>query len=196
MKARSKEFRVREATERVTPDARHHKLPLTISREELLIDGSDRAFRQLVHDLFGFLARHEEIRAGHAATIGLVGIEYTVLIAVAHLSAEGDVNIKTVADHLHLSGAFITSVTRRLVNKKLIQKKIDPTDRRRVTLTVTAEGFKLLEDLAPIQRQVNDVEFSCLSKKEFNMLRNVIAKLINCGDQAVALQRYLRSTIK
>lgn len=183
---------MRDAAE-LAPDPKKHKLPLTTTRQELLIDGSDRAFRQLVHDLFGFLARHEQIRAGHASTIGLGGIEYTVLIAIAHLASEGDVNVKTVADHLHLSGAFITSVTRRLVGQKLVLKETDPVDRRRVTLRVTGKGYKLLEELAPIQRQVNDVEFSCLSKQEFDTLRDIIAKLVDCGDQAVALQRYLSS---
>ena len=40
---------------------------LTVSRPELLIDGSDRRFRHLVHDLFSFLACHEEIRSGQYA---------------------------------------------------------------------------------------------------------------------------------
>src|SRR3954467_12544194 len=89
--------------------------PLTISRPELLTDGNDKAFRQLVHNLFGFLMRHERIRSGHAKVIGLAGIEYTVLISIAHLSVSTDGNVKTVAEHLHLSGAFMTSVTRRLL---------------------------------------------------------------------------------
>src|SRR4051812_43533136 len=60
--------------------------PLTVSRPELLVQGSDRAFRSLVHGLFGFFARHEAIRSGHGARIGLVGIEYTVLISIGHLT--------------------------------------------------------------------------------------------------------------
>ncbi|MEJ8570645.1 MarR family winged helix-turn-helix transcriptional regulator [Microbaculum marinum] len=177
-----------------TPTHRSEKkIPLTTSREELLIDGSDRAFRELVHDLFGFLARHEEIRAGHADVIGLGGVEYTVLISIAHLSVLGDVNVKTVADHLHLSGAFITSVTRRLVGRGLVHKEVDPTDRRRVTLRVSDEGYALLEDLAPVQRQINDVEFSCLSRKDFDTLRRIVKKLIDSGDEAIALQHYLQT---
>src|SRR6201986_4826716 len=82
--------------------------PLTISRPELLINGSDRHFRRLVHGLFGFLARHEAVRSGHGARIGLVGIEYTVLISIRHLAAEEtDVSVNRVAEHLFLSGAFV-----------------------------------------------------------------------------------------
>src|SRR5437868_14276076 len=40
-------------------------LALTTSRKALLVDGSDHAFRQLVHTLLAFLARHETVREGH-----------------------------------------------------------------------------------------------------------------------------------
>jgi MarR family transcriptional regulator, organic hydroperoxide resistance regulator len=169
------------------------RLPLTVSRPELLIGGSDREFRHLVHGLFGFLARHEKIRAGHARTIGLVGIEYTVLISIAHLSIDGDLSIKRVADHLHLSGAFITSTVRRLVQLGLVHKRPDQGDRRRVTLTVSAKGHALLEQLAPKQRQINDIEFGCLSREEFRLLLGIVDRLIEAGDSAVALQAYLSS---
>ena len=170
------------------------RLPLTISRPELLPDGSDRDFRRLAHSLFGFLARHERIRAGHARYIGLAGIEYTVLISIAHLSQDGDVNVKTVAEHLHVSGAFVTSISRRLLDRGLIHKRPDPQDRRRVTLTISDAGYALLEKLAPVQRQVNDAEFACLSRDDFCLLSDLIDRLIQCGDQAVALQAYLHST--
>jgi DNA-binding MarR family transcriptional regulator len=176
--------------------ARGPAMPLTISRPELLTEeGRDRQFRHLVHALFGFAAHHERIRSGHGRTIGLAGIEYTVLISIAHLSLDGDVNVKTVADHLYLSGAFITSVTQRLLKLGLIHKRIDMGDRRRVTLTVSNRGKAALERLAPIQRQVNDVEFGCLSQQEFELLTDIVDRLIDSGERAVALQSYLLSEL-
>jgi len=169
------------------------RFPLTTSRPELLVGGSDAEFRHLVHGLFGFLARHERIRAGHARVIGLAGIEYTVLISIAHLSTGGDVSVKRVADHLHLSGAFITSTVRRLVQLGLVHKKTSTADRRQVTLTVLLKGDSLLERLAPTQRQVNDAEFGCLSREEFRSLVRIVDQLIDSGDAAVALQSYLLS---
>lgn len=169
------------------------RFPLTVSRPELIVGGSDREFRHLVHGLFGFLARHEKIRAGHAKVIGLAGIEYTVLISIAHLSTEGDVSVKRVADHLHLSGAFITSTVRRLVSLGLVHKKMDQGDRRRVTLTLSAKGNALLMRLAPSQRQVNDVEFGDLTRDEFRFLIDIVDRLIESGERAVALQTYLQA---
>lgn len=164
---------------------------LTVSRPELLSDGSDRQFRALVHGLFSFLASHEEIRDGHARHIGLAGVEYTVLISIAHLALDGDVSVTAVAAHLRLTGAFITTVVQRLQALGLVDKRTDPKDRRRVVLSVTAEGRARLERLAPVQRQVNDIEFGCLSRAEFMSFADMVERLIASGEQAVALQKYL-----
>ncbi len=171
-------------------------LPLTTSRPELLSGGRDRQLRHLIHALFGFAAHHERIRSGHAKVIGLAGIEYTVLISIAHLSQDGAVNVKAVADHLYLSGAFITAVAGKLMKLGLIHKKADTGDRRRVTLTVSAQGRAALERLAPIQRQVNDMEFGTLTRHEFELLTGIVERLIDSGARAVALQNYLLAELE
>ena len=168
-------------------------LPLTITRPELQNDGTDRDFRRLVHNIFAFMARHEAIRDGHARQIGLAGIEYTVLISIGHLALEGDVNVKTVADHLHMSGAFITTVTSKLQAQGLVEKTQASGDRRRISLLITEKGKDLLRSLAPYQREINDVEFASLSKNDFRFLSQVLEALIDSSDEAVALQRYKAS---
>ena len=184
--------KVREKAPRQSSRQVRKRAPLTISRSEMLVDGSDRHFRRLVHSLFGFFARHEAVRSGHAARIGLVGIEYTTLISIRHLDAEeGDVNVNRVADHLHLSGAFVTTVTNKLLKRGLIHKSVDPVDRRRVKLQVSDKGDALLAELAPVQRQVNDVQFGCLSKAEFLQLLDMAERLIASSESAVRLQAYL-----
>ena len=171
------------------------KLPapaLTTSRKALLVDGSDHAFRQLVHTLLAFLARHETVREGHAAAIGLAGIEYTVLISVKYLGAEGDVSVRELAAHLHLSGAFVTTVSNKLQQMGLLDKLVDPADRRRLRLTVTQAGDALLASLNPTQRQVNDVQFDCLNADEFHQLLGSVERLVESSERAIALQRYLQ----
>lgn len=165
---------------------------LTTSRKALLVDGSDHAFRQLVHTLLAFLARHETVREGHAAAIGLAGIEYTVLISVKHLALEGDVSVRELAAHLHLSGAFVTTVSNRLQQAGLLNKLVDPADRRRLRLTITAAGDGLLAELNPTQRQINDVQFDCLDRNEFHRLLDTVERLVESSERAIALQRYLQ----
>lgn len=173
---------------------RRFQAPATVSRRELLVDGSDGDFRRLVHGLFGFLARHEAVRAGHAAHIGLAGIEYTALISISHLGArEGNVSVGRIAEHLHLSGAFVTTITNKLLKKRLIHKGTDPEDRRRVRLEVSEEGWRRLAELSPVQREVNDVQFDCLSAAEFRQLLELVERLIDSSDRALRLQAYLGS---
>jgi DNA-binding MarR family transcriptional regulator len=140
-------------------------LPLTITHPKLLNDDTDRDFRRLVHNIFAFMARHEAIRDGHARQIGLAGIEYTILISIGHLALDGDVNVKTVADHLHMSGAFITTVTSKLQGLGLVEKTQASGDRRRISLVITEKGKDLLRSLAPYQREINDVEFASLRRR-------------------------------
>ena len=170
-------------------------LPLTVTRPELLNDGTDRDFRKLVHNIFAFMARHESIRDGHARQIGLAGVEYTILISIGHLGLDGDVNVKTIADHLHMSGAFVTTVTSKLQTLGLIEKTQDSVDRRRISLAITEKGKALLRQLAPYQREINDVEFSPLSREDFQTISRILEALIDSSDKAFALQRY-KSSIK
>jgi DNA-binding MarR family transcriptional regulator len=165
--------------------------PLTISRKEMLVDGSDRTFRRLVDAIFAFGARHEAIREGHAARIGLSGPEYTSLVAIRHLQDDGDVSIKLLADYIRVSGSFTTTLVGKLIDRGLVEKTVDLDDRRRVRLRVTQAGHDLLATLAPVQRQVNDAEFGCLSAEEFRFLLDVLNRLVDSSDQAIALQQYL-----
>src|ERR1700728_498237 len=170
-------------------------LPMTVTRPELLTDGTDRDFRKLVHNIFAFMARHEAIRDGHAKQIGLAGVEYTILISIGHLGLDGDVNVKTVADHLHMSGAFVTTVTSKLQTLGLAEKKPDSVDRRRISLAITEKGRALLRKLAPYQREINDVEFGSLTREDFQTMSRILEALIDSSHKAFALQRY-KSSIK
>lgn len=168
-------------------------VPLTISRGELLVDGGDGVFRRMVHAFFAFNARHETIRDGHARRIGLAGTEYTILISIAHLGQNVPVNVKTVAEHLHVTTGFITNTTRKLQSRGLVRKTRDTTDRRKTNLTVTPKAIALLEELAPFQRPVNDAEFGSLSRAEFLQLSGMIERLVSSSEEAARLQQELET---
>ena len=167
------------------------KPPLTVSRPELLIDGSDRDFRALVHGMLAFAARLEAVRTGFAGIIGLTGIQYTILISVSHLERVGDVSVSMIAAHLHLSGAFVTIETGKLLKLGLLTKRPDQHDRRRVCLGITRKGAGLLRRLAPVQARVNDVLFEFLDAAQFRHFRGLVDRMTECGDRAVALLEYL-----
>ncbi|MEM7777329.1 MAG: MarR family winged helix-turn-helix transcriptional regulator [Pseudomonadota bacterium] len=163
----------------------------TVSKEALLSDGDDLAFRQLVHDLLAFSARLQEIRNRFGAYIGLTGIQYTLLIAISHLGKEGEVGVKKLADHLSLSGAFVTIETTKLVKLGLVEKRTNRKDRRRVLLSLGARGRALLNQLAPLQREVNDALFDSLDQRGFSILSSMAAQLKQDAENAILLADYL-----
>jgi DNA-binding MarR family transcriptional regulator len=163
---------------------------LTVSRQELLVDGSDRAFRQLVHDMLAFAARIQDVRNRFGQLLGLSGTAYTILISIGYLEGEDGVGVNQIADHLHLSGAFVTIEVNKLVSGGLVEKKTNPSDRRRVQLKVTPKARSILHELTAVQKPANDVLFGDLSTEEFHVLRDLIARLVNSGDRALNFLDY------
>jgi DNA-binding MarR family transcriptional regulator len=165
--------------------------PRTVTRKALLVGESDQAFRHLVHGMLAFSERLMAIRQGFGQVLGLTGIEYTVLVSIAHLLERGPVGVNSIAAHLHLSGAFVTIVTNQLAKKGLIRKGRDAADRRRAALTTTPKGQQLLAELAPLQQQVNDALFEPLSRDQFRALAQLVDPLVDAADRALALLEYL-----
>lgn len=164
---------------------------LTVTRPELLMHGNDNEFRKLVHDSLAFAARLVAIRDGYGSIMGITGPQYTILISIAHLNRSGDVSVSSVAEHLHLSGSFVTNEIGKLIRLGLVEKTQDDNDRRRVMLSVSPKGWERFQELSTIQSRVNDVHFGCLSGEDFVTLRRIMSELVDCTDQALMLLRYL-----
>jgi DNA-binding MarR family transcriptional regulator len=171
--------------------ARTRDAPHTVTRGELLVDDSDATFRHFVHGLLAFSERVMAVRQGFGQIVGLSGVQYTVLVSIAHLQDHGAVSVGAVAAHLHLSGAFVTTVTKELERRGLIRKARAKTDRRRVALATTRNGRDLLEQLAPIQQKVNDELFAPLGRTQFTELAAHMDALVLAADRALVLLDYL-----
>lgn len=142
----------------------------------------------MVHDSLAFAARIEAIRDGYARLIGISGVQYTILIAVNHLQFDENVSVTRVAEHLHLSGAFITNETNKLARLGLLAKEPDPEDGRRLILRTTEEAQRRLGRLAEVQSEVNDEHFSPLAEGDnFDVYRDLVSRLVDSTDRALAL---------
>jgi DNA-binding MarR family transcriptional regulator len=165
----------------------------TVSRGELLVRGSDLAFRQFVHDTLAFASRIQAIRNALGKVIGLSGTQYTILIAVAREQQTKGIGINHIAEQLHFSPAFVTIEVNKLVAAKLISKKENPEDRRRVLLTTTGKSMDLLRTLTAVQRPVNDMLFESLAADDFECLRRKTPQLVDSADRALRLFNFASS---
>lgn len=178
----------------------------TISRPALLIDGSDEAFRGLIHDLMAYAHHLGACRDGFGAIIGLTGVQYEIFMIVRRFGGSGDakagnakagdaktpgISVGQVAARLHRSGAFATIEAAKLAERGLIAKRTDPADGRKVLLAMTPAGEALACSLAPYQQQINDVLFDCFDRRRFEVLSAMASDMVASGDRAVALSEFL-----
>jgi DNA-binding MarR family transcriptional regulator len=169
---------------------------LTTSRPELLEDGGDQTFRELLYAYFAFGRSLDAARAKFAGYVDLSTTQYLILIAVMHSRRDEPLGINQLAERLYLSGAFVTIEVNKLVLDGLIEKTTHSGDRRRVQLAVTPAGIERLTRLAAFQRPVNDALFRTLSRDEFKQLLQLLNRLAADGDQAIRLASHIERTLR
>lgn len=166
----------------------------TVSRDVILVGGSDLAFREMLQNLMSILSRLEHVRGRFGAYIGLSGVQFTILVTIKQLQGDAGVGVKELADHLGLSAPFVTQETSRLAREGVLEKVTNPADQRRVLLTLTEEGFARLTRLAPLQRKVNDALFEPLDRADFVHLGRIMRNLQPATARGAALADYLFET--
>jgi DNA-binding MarR family transcriptional regulator len=172
-----------------------HDALLTASKPDLLDKDGDRTLRGLLYDFFAFGRSLEATRAKFASYVGLSPTQYLIMTAIKNSTSDEPMGINQLASRLRLSGAFITNEVNKLVSDGLIEKSAHPSDGRRVQLTATGQGFSLLTRLAALQRPVNDALFGMLTRDEFRLLSQLLARLAADGDHAVKFAEYFEASI-
>lgn len=166
-------------------EAGTYRPPLTTTREELLVDDSDAAFRRMIWGLLVVARRLPKFPEAFGRHIGITNAGYMVLNATAHLQGTTGVGIRQIADHLHVPGPHITTTVGKLVEAGLIAKKPNPDDGRGVLASLTPAGQAVLEDLARFQSQVNDVLFDNLSAADFESFARLVETMLGNTERAL-----------
>ncbi len=129
-----------------------------------------------VVDLIGAAARR--IRRHANRDLGPRGITWGQLRALRTLArCDGAVRMSELADRLGIARRSTTSVVDELVERGLVERRADPTDRRAVDVAVTPAGFELLDDLRTRRREAATELTSDLSSAELVALRDLLTRL-------------------
>ncbi len=129
-----------------------------------------------VADLVGAVARR--IRRASSHDLGPLGVTWAQVRALRTLDACGrPVRMSELADRLHIARRSATSVVDELVERDLVERAADPSDRRAVVVGVTAAGHDLLGALATRRRGVADALTASLTPTELRTLRDLLARL-------------------
>jgi DNA-binding MarR family transcriptional regulator len=169
------------------------QMPLTVTKEALLVEGSDSLFRELINNLLLMSKQLQGLRAALAEQLGVTEPQYRVFFAVAQMQGESGVSVSSVASALHVTGAFVTAEAGKLLHRGLIEKREDATDRRSVLLSLSETGRQTLQEFAARPQVINDELFRDLTREEFRMLSEIVRRLVSNGERALLIGRALAS---
>jgi DNA-binding MarR family transcriptional regulator len=165
------------------------RLPVTVTRKALLVDGSDQRFRLLLQNFFTMSQQLHALRAVLAKRLGVTEPEYRILLAIAQLEDHDGVGVGAIAKHLMVSGPFVTAVGNKLIRRNFIAKRESDIDRRGVLLSLTAYGRQAFADFAKVPQAINDEAFRSLDADDFAVLSAIVQRLVEDGERALVLAR-------
>lgn len=167
-------------------------LPLTASKPELLVDGSDQTLRRLTlgFAVLGWLLT--DVREGFAKLLGISPFQYVALQAIARVQSDEPWTARSLATHFRVTTPYVSMELRPLISKGYLSAQASPQDRRFKILTVTAEGAALLTRLAPIQQQVNNTLYGQFDQAGLVKQYETIERMIRDAEAADA---FLKQTL-
>ncbi len=146
----------------------------------------DADFRDFITELFAMAAGMQSLRRAIARRIGLGGTELGILLSLSRLGADGSVNIKQVANHLHVAAAHITTEVNGLVAHGYIAKQVSAQDSRAVELLVTEKGLDILLSIGPNLQMINEALFDPLSTQTVQNQRRFFQRVLSGLPAALA----------
>ena len=98
-------------------------------------------------DLLSLLGRFKQEMGLIADERGLTAVQ---LAALYRIDEHGELAMGKVAHVLHCDPSNVTGIVDRLVAHKLVTRQECPTDRRAKTITLTAEGKKVVDQIMAV----------------------------------------------
>jgi MarR family transcriptional regulator, organic hydroperoxide resistance regulator len=160
--------------------------PLTVSHPAMLASGGDVAFRETVYAMVLAFGRLIACREAFGRALALTGSQFAVLVGTAYRQGRDGVSIRALADHVQLAPTHVTTEVGRLVRKSLLAKRVNRRDRRGVLVTLSPAGETAVRKISPFLRQINDLLFQDIDRKELAAITGFLRVFLRNGEQALA----------
>ena len=150
--------------------------PAAIAARE---DPSDAEPAYVLEDQVGHLLRraHQRHAAIFQETIGDAQLTPLQFAALAKLDDLGEVSQNELGRRTAMDAATMQGVIKRLLARGLIDRKPDPEDRRRVVLSLTADGRALIAAAKPNGHAITDETLAGLSDAERRSFLSLLKRL-------------------
>jgi len=161
----------------------------TVTLPELLIGGSDHAFREMIALLYASLGHLQSMRRQLADTLGVSTTELSILLGLHHLAPAGHVRIRHIADHLRIAASNVTAAIAALQDRGWVVKNADPSDSRAVSIALTPSAATRLGAFAERCAVLNDCWFSGLTRKDMFAVTTFLRRLDEHYEAAYSVAR-------
>ncbi|MBC7714540.1 MAG: MarR family transcriptional regulator [Rhizobacter sp.] len=94
------------------------------------------------------------------------------------LSTGAVTNQLTLGQDLGIDKATIVKIIDKLEHLNFVKREVDPTDRRAKLLSITPKGKKILDKIATVKAEVEELIFKDFSKEEKQQLTTLLPKLL------------------
>lgn len=121
----------------------------------------------------------------HLAAEGMERWEFDVLATLRRSGPPYALSPKALAATMMIKPPALTHRVDRLVNRGLVDRELDPTNRRRMVISLTQEGFELVDSAVEGHIRNGERLFSALDRTEQEQLSRLMRKLLlSLGDAA------------
>jgi DNA-binding MarR family transcriptional regulator len=120
------------------------------------------------------VARTSEI-VGEA---GLTPLQYGVLIHLSKLTGKPGIEQNSLAGRLNIDRNTASLLVEQLVQKGLVERRVNGADRRARLLSLTPKGEKLYGQLRPAHLAANESILAPLTSRERRMLMSLLIRVI------------------
>jgi len=117
------------------------------------------------------------IQEAFSAALAEVGGSLATWVVLSALSDVGIVSQAVLASHVHLEGATITHHVDRLESAGLVQRRLDPQDRRIRRLELTPAGEELHGRMLTAAQAFERKVTAGLAERDVTTVRRVLARI-------------------
>jgi DNA-binding MarR family transcriptional regulator len=167
-------------------DGSHASLPRAVSADaDPPWHGVPTAIARRFHQIC--MAKTSEV----VGSAGLTPLQYGVLIHLSRLTGKPGIDQNALAERINVDRNTASLLVEQLVQKGLVERRVNRADRRARLLTLTPQGEKLFVRLRPAHLAANESILAPLAPRERKLLVSLLIRVIegNLTRQVDALQR-------
>lgn len=118
-----------------------------------------------------------------------MGINFPQLRILFRVRAHPGIDLRTLAEHMGISASAASQQVDKLVDRKLLLRKDDPGDRRRLSLELSERGHQATGEISRASRSYLESALSTLTQADLTDLHRILGHILANAPSPTAAPR-------